>query len=295
MASGSFSSVLKESAFVANFGSLVPRLSHHRFYRRAIKITFEYPPDYPGGQGYNSFWPDEAGRNVILSMPPNKNIRVPRRAPQDVHRVRSVVDSNLPASAQKRVLVIQIMEEVPPPVEVVWRKLGGKLGKWRAQGTFRGLRDLNEHGAAWLDNKINNFSLEAVEGTAIPRMVAFDTGGIIQLKGSTLLIRAERAKQVQRLVNGPFDDFLQQQMKKYQLVVGSKNTPTARAQTRILTIQELFGDLVELEPLRINSFDDLAFNPSAGEQLPNVRLLFENHGVPIRSAKDVFPDPNVPQ
>ena len=113
------------------------------------------------------------------------------------------------------------------------------------------------------------------------------------MKGSTPAIRAARARQVQRLVNGPFDEFLQQQMEKHRWRLVTVPESLRPASVRLLTIQELFGELVELEPLGIKQFEDLFFNPSAGDQLPDVRKLFENHGIPIRSADDVIKD--IPQ
>ncbi len=300
--SGSFSSAFDDIT--------VPTKVERRFGGRVVKVTFTEAVGDSGTAGarYSTqldFQVDEAGRNLLLKFGEfNPRIRVTRRAPGDVHRV---VGERVPGvfTARRRVAVVQLVEDVGESAfDVAFRKAPGRpnpiggLTDVQADSYFDAMKAANDEGIVILDNKLDNIVFEALppEVRALagprggkPRVVVIDTGGVVEMKGATRQIRAERARQLQRIINGPWNAQLQDVLNRNGDLLFGLSVEQRRAAARKIFALDQFENFVELKDHGVARMVDIPFNPSTADQplLANVAERFKAYGKPLPPVEDV--------
>lgn len=185
---------------------------------------------------------DEVGAEIVDALD-SSTIRTPR-----VHSEHVILfEDGRPATR------VALIERVKTG-ERVLAENGGELPQRYLDAVRRGLRELNESGAAWLDFKSNNFGFSETDSGL--QVVVFDTGGIVPMIGDE---PAETARALQRVINGRFDTVFPDQ-------AGTADEGQ-RIFYRMNAVAERFGDSIDIARLKIESAVQLMFNPRGGERI----------------------------
>ncbi|HLB79843.1 MAG TPA: hypothetical protein VJJ77_05015, partial [Dongiaceae bacterium] len=97
----------------------------------------------------------------------------------------------------------EIVRRVPETArDQLSRNPDGKMTAGQAIAFDRATRELNRLGFVWLDNHRNNYWLEDLPGTDNWRVVIFDTGGIVKMRGGPEQA-ADAARRFQQALNAP--------------------------------------------------------------------------------------------
>ena len=81
-----------------------------------------------------------------------------------------------------RYKVVDVVENIPPSTHASTLAKEGKLTEKHVRAYEAFMRDMNQKGYVWPDNKLDNFAFEAVdESKGIYRVVPIDTGGVYKV------------------------------------------------------------------------------------------------------------------
>ena len=122
----------------------------------------------------------------------------------------------------------------------------------------RAMRDLNEAGYFWPENKWDNFGFLRENGML--KLTVLDPGGILKVKGATPAARAATARRLQSYVNGPFEDILAE----LEMTRGRSFGEKFRLGLRKGLIKENAEFIDDLDQL--GDFQNMPFNPYASEK-----------------------------
>jgi hypothetical protein len=132
----------------------------------------------------------------------------------------------------------------------------------------RATRELNSRGYAWLDNHEYNYTLERLPGEDQWRVVIFDPGGIVPMKGADLAERAANARAIQARIANPDPEFAA----KY--LAADERGKLLRAVVESGDILDEFGARIDFDALGLLRPEELKFRPSGVVSYPNAQALF---------------------
>ncbi|MCX8110341.1 MAG: hypothetical protein N3D15_03710 [Syntrophorhabdaceae bacterium] len=103
--------------------------------------------------------------------------------------------------------VVDVVEHIPPQTHAAVLAQQGKLtqGHIRAYETF--MRELNQKGYVWIDNKLKNFAFETIdEAKGLYRVVPLDAGGFLKVTDLPAgLSQGDMAAKIQKAFNKAFE------------------------------------------------------------------------------------------
>ncbi len=202
---------------------------------------------------------DEFGRKVLEEQVDQGVVRIVRREARF-----EVASSPDPALANRR--GVELVERAPPPAkELFKRNHDGLMSPGQAKAFDRAVKEFNDKGLVWGDNKHDNYTFEALDGDDNWRVVVIDPGGIVPIKPSPGRTAAQNARDVQARINAPMPE---------EFATLSKLSRGYRGDVMKADIVENFGELIDYKAVGLKSLDEVRFNPAGVLDYPKARELF---------------------